>query len=147
MLRRTSFAKRGQVESHRRKKWSGTNKVQVQAALNTMASLLLADQKDKRATKKSNIVGRYLQQHALGLAARLSEVINDTLLLHPPVSERRRCLGAMEEMIRICNSYVSIARPQACFPRPMRVCSLFFLRSMLTGHLDFGLPSVSPGLG
>lgn len=79
-----------------------------------MASLLLADQKDKR-TKKSHMVGRYLQQHALGLAARLSEVINDTLLLRPPVAEQKRCLGAMEEMIRICNSYVCIARPQACF--------------------------------
>ncbi|KXX76695.1 Protein kinase rad3 [Madurella mycetomatis] len=86
-------------------------KARVRAALNTMASLLLADQKDKR-TKKSHMVGRYLQQHALGLAARLSEVINDTLLLRPPVAEQKQCLGAMEEMIRICNSYVCIARPQ-----------------------------------
>src|SRR5438105_3702776 len=76
-----------------------------------MATLLLADQKEKR-TKKSHIVGRYLQQHALGLTARLSEVINDFWQSHPPVSEQRRCLGAMEEMIRICNAYVCIARPQ-----------------------------------
>lgn len=93
---------------------SNAHSSQVQAALTTMASLLLADQKDKRS-KKSNVVGRYFQQHALGLAQRLSEVINDTLLLHPPVSEQRRCLGAMEEMIRICKSYVCMARPQVCF--------------------------------
>ncbi|KAL2019577.1 hypothetical protein VTK56DRAFT_9474 [Thermocarpiscus australiensis] len=86
-------------------------KLRARAALTTMASLLLPDQKDKR-TKKSHIVGRYLQQHALGLAARLSEVINDTLQMHPPVAEQKRCLGAMEEMIRVCNSYVCIARPQ-----------------------------------
>ncbi|KAK4042470.1 hypothetical protein C8A01DRAFT_44486 [Parachaetomium inaequale] len=86
-------------------------KARVRAALTTMATLLVADQKDKR-TKKSQIVGRYLQQHALGLTARLSEVINDTWLWDPPISEQRRCLGAMEEMIRICNSFVCIARPQ-----------------------------------
>jgi UME (NUC010) domain. len=79
-----------------------------------MATLLLGDQNDKRA-KKSQVIGRYLQQHALGLAQRLIEVINDTLQLHPPVAEQRRCLGAMEEMIRICKTYVCIARPQVRF--------------------------------
>ncbi|KAL2181037.1 phosphatidyl inositol 3-kinase-like protein [Thermothelomyces heterothallicus CBS 202.75] len=88
-----------------------TNSTQVREALTTIA-LLLADQKDKDKKKKSQVVGRYLQQHALGLTARLSEVINDPWLMHPPVSEQRRCLGAMEEMIRVCNSFVCIARPQ-----------------------------------
>lgn len=57
-------------------------------------------------------MGRYFQQHALGLTARLSEVINDTWPSSSPASEKRRCLGAMEEMIRVCNAYVCIARPQ-----------------------------------
>ncbi|AEO65689.1 uncharacterized protein THITE_119498 [Thermothielavioides terrestris NRRL 8126] len=87
-----------------------TRKARVRTALATMANLLLVDQKDKR--KKSHVLGRYFQQHALGLTARLSEVINDTWQSNPPVSEQRRCLGALEEMIRICNSYVCIARPQ-----------------------------------
>ncbi|KAL2129067.1 hypothetical protein VTI74DRAFT_8282 [Chaetomium olivicolor] len=88
-----------------------TRKTRVRAALVTMATLLLADPKDRRM-KKSQIVGSYFQQHALGLTALLSEVINDPWLAHPPISERRRCLAAMEEMIRICQSYVCIARPQ-----------------------------------
>lgn len=82
-----------------------------------MASLLMADQKDRR-TKKSHVVGRYLQHHALGLASQLSQVINDNSPLRPPVTEQRRCIGAMEEMIRICNSYVGIARPQVRFLSP-----------------------------
>ncbi|KAJ4298728.1 serine/threonine-protein kinase M1 [Collariella sp. IMI 366227] len=86
-------------------------RTRVRMALVTMATLLLVDPKDKRI-KKSQIVGSYFQQHALGLTARLSEVINDTWLAHPPISERRQCLGAMEEMIKICQSYVCIARPQ-----------------------------------
>ncbi|KAK0729999.1 phosphatidyl inositol 3-kinase-like protein [Lasiosphaeris hirsuta] len=85
-------------------------KNRVRAALTTM-STLLSDSKDKKA-RKSHVTGRYLQQHALGLAARLSEVINDSLDLHPPVLERRRCLRAMEVMIRVCHTYVCIARPQ-----------------------------------
>ncbi|KAK3363362.1 phosphatidyl inositol 3-kinase-like protein [Lasiosphaeria hispida] len=85
-------------------------KNRARAALTTM-STLLSDPRDKKA-KKSHITGRYLQQHALGLATRLSEVINDSLDLHPPVLERRRCLRAMEEMIRVCHTYVCIARPQ-----------------------------------
>ncbi len=77
-----------------------------------MSTLLFVDgQKDKRS-KKSQIVGRYLQQHALGLTARLSDVITEVWPSYSPVSEQRRCLGAMEEMIRVCKSFVCIARPQ-----------------------------------
>jgi len=94
-----------------------TDNCQVRAALTTLASLLSPDKdkkdnKDKKA-KKTHVIGRYLQQHALGLVSRLSEVITDTLGQQPPVQEQRRCLGAMEEMIRICKSYVCVARPQA----------------------------------
>jgi hypothetical protein len=74
---------------------------------------MLVDDKDKKF-KKSHMIGRYLQQFALGIAARLSEVITDNLGMRPSVQEQKRCIQAMEEMIRICNSYVSIARPQVC---------------------------------
>lgn len=72
---------------------------------------MLLGEKEKRSKKGQNI-GRYFQHHALGLTARLSEVINDTLGLQPPVQEQRLCIMAMEEMIRVCKSYVRIARPQ-----------------------------------
>ncbi|KAK4102952.1 phosphatidyl inositol 3-kinase-like protein [Parathielavia hyrcaniae] len=88
-----------------------TRRERVRAALFTMATLLLADQKERK-TKKSDVVGRYLQPHALGLTARLSEEVNGTWPSRPLVSEQRRCLGAMEEMIKICKSYMCIARPQ-----------------------------------
>lgn len=71
----------------------------------------LTDGKDKKS-KKGDVIGRYLQQHALGLAARLSETITDSLGQHPPIQEQKQCLGAMEEMIKTCKTYVSIARPQ-----------------------------------
>jgi serine/threonine-protein kinase ATR len=75
-----------------------------------MASVLLPD----GGRKKAHHVGRFFQQHALGLTARLSDVINDLLNRSPPVQEKRRYIKAMEEMVRVCKSYVRIARPQVC---------------------------------
>lgn len=87
-----------------------TEYVQIRAALSMMASLLLPES----GRKKAHHVGRFFQQHALGLTARLSDVINDLLNRNPPVQEKRRYIKAMEEMVRVCKSYVRIARPQVC---------------------------------
>lgn len=84
-----------------------------------MATLLLPD----GGRKKAHNVGRFFQQHALGLTARLSDIINDLLSRNPPVQEKRRYIKAMEEMIRVCKSYVRIARPQVrSLPAP-RYCA------------------------
>jgi serine/threonine-protein kinase ATR len=77
-----------------------------------MATMLLSGTKEGR--KKSGIIGRFFQQHALGLTTRLTEVINDTITAHPPIQEQKRCLRAMEEMIVLCKEYIRIARPQVC---------------------------------
>lgn len=81
--------------------------MQIRGALSLVASLLL-----KEGKKKAHHVGRFLQSHALGLTARFSEVINDNLNRNPPAQEQRRYIRAMEEMIKMCKSYVRIARPQ-----------------------------------
>lgn len=76
-----------------------------------MATLTM-EIKDKKI-KKSQLIGSFLQPHALGLAARFGELITDS---QPGVQislrERRQCLLAMEEMIRVARSYMCIARPQ-----------------------------------
>ncbi|KAL1871978.1 hypothetical protein VTK73DRAFT_1808 [Phialemonium thermophilum] len=86
-------------------------KSRIREALTFMASLL-SGSKGRTLRKEHHLLGRYFEQHALGLTARLSEVINDSLGLHPPVQEQRRCIMAMEEMITVCRTYVRIARPQ-----------------------------------
>jgi len=100
------------LKAWKRMLWIMTDRTQVEVALHTV-STLLTDGKDKKS-KKFHITGRFIEQHALGLASKLSEVITDSLDLHPPAQERRRCLRAMEEMIRVCCSYVCVARPQVC---------------------------------
>lgn len=100
-----------------------------------MASLLLPD----GGRKKAHHVGRFFQQHALGLTARLSDVINDLLNRNPPVQEKRRYIKAMEEMVRVCKSYVRIARPQVCSP-----CQPYYSPKFMSLTVTRSLPVSSP---
>ncbi|KAK4181386.1 hypothetical protein QBC36DRAFT_366889 [Triangularia setosa] len=86
-------------------------KPQVRTALVTMANLVTGAQKDKKLSK-TDVIGRFLQPYALGIAARLVETINDSHNMRPPTQERKLCIRAMEAMIRMCSSYASIARTQ-----------------------------------
>ncbi|KAH0495668.1 hypothetical protein TgHK011_009203 [Trichoderma gracile] len=88
-----------------------SRKRQVQKALTMMASMSLGAVKETR-NKKTDLVGRFLQLHILGLMTRFTDVINDSISIHPQVTEQRRCIRALEEIIRICQSYARIARPQ-----------------------------------
>ncbi|KAH8677021.1 hypothetical protein BGZ61DRAFT_520585 [Ilyonectria robusta] len=88
-----------------------SRKPAIRKALSTMATMILIANKEARQ-KKGNPTGRFLQSHLLGLMARLTDVINDSLSTHPPAQEQRRCIRAMEEMIRVCRDYARIARPQ-----------------------------------
>ncbi len=88
---------------------------QIRGAFVTVATLLL-DSKEEKGRK--NIIGCFLQQHALGITARLAEVINDSVVRQPPIQEQRRCIRALEEMIRLCESYIRIARPPVRGSKP-----------------------------
>ncbi|UKZ81191.1 hypothetical protein TrVFT333_008963 [Trichoderma virens FT-333] len=88
-----------------------SRKRQIQKALAMMASMVLGSVKETR-NKKTDLVGRFLQSHILGLMARFTDVINDSISIYPQVMEQRSCIRALEEMIRICQAYARIARPQ-----------------------------------
>ncbi|KAK3954844.1 phosphatidyl inositol 3-kinase [Pseudoneurospora amorphoporcata] len=64
---------------------------------------------EEQGSEPSHIIKRFLDKHTLGLVARISERITD---IDAPIPERRRCLKAMEEMIRACRLSVSTARSQ-----------------------------------
>jgi serine/threonine-protein kinase ATR len=84
---------------------------QVRNAMQTMASMVLASNKDTK-NKKGNLIGRFLQPYLLGLMARFTDIISDPLCTDPPVMEQRRCIRALDEMIKLCRGYSRIARPQ-----------------------------------
>ncbi|RDA91201.1 hypothetical protein CP533_4836 [Ophiocordyceps camponoti-saundersi (nom. inval.)] len=83
----------------------------IHKALHLMATTILKSNKDPKL-KKSNVIGRFLQSHVLGLMARLTDVINDSVSTHPPILEQRSCIRTLEEMIKVCKGYARIARPQ-----------------------------------
>ncbi|KAI8722117.1 Non-specific serine/threonine protein kinase [Fusarium sp. LHS14.1] len=86
-----------------------SKKAPVRKALNTIASMILAENKDARAMKKGEKTPRFIQSHLLGLMARLTEVINDPNL---PFQERRRYIRAMEQMLCVIKDSARFARPQ-----------------------------------
>ncbi|KAJ4323015.1 serine/threonine-protein kinase M1 [Fusarium piperis] len=86
-----------------------SKKAPVRKALNTIASMILAENKDIRAMKKGEKTPRFIQSHLLGLMARLTEVINDPNL---PFQERRRYIRAMEQMLCVIKDSARFARPQ-----------------------------------
>lgn len=78
-----------------------------------MATLVMPSTKDTRQ-KKANIIGSFLRSYVLGLMARLTDVLNDSDTATPPILEQRRCIRAIEEMIKMCGAHSRIARPQVC---------------------------------
>ncbi|KAK7740732.1 serine/threonine-protein kinase M1 [Cytospora paraplurivora] len=86
-------------------------KASARSALSMIASLLVTVPKDSKK-KGHHIVGRFLREHALGLSARMVEVINNASPVPPPMRERKLCIKAMEEMIISAKEYIRIARPQ-----------------------------------
>ena len=85
----------------------------------------------KTASKKSKTLVTFFELHVLGIIAHISEVFDDPHEMHP-VTERRRCVGAIEEMIHLAKAHVSIALPQVCLFIPfLQTMALNFLRSEL----------------
>ncbi|KAH7316595.1 hypothetical protein B0I35DRAFT_354216 [Stachybotrys elegans] len=89
----------------------GARQNQTRKALHTMALMLVGPSKESKH-KKGNLVGRFLHAHILGLIAPLTDVINDSIPVDSLVIEQRRCVRALEEMIKLCKDYARIARPQ-----------------------------------
>lgn len=72
----------------------------------------------KGSARRNDVLGPFFQQWILGIMAHLSDTINDVRGLQP-LAERRRCIGAIREMIRIAKSHVGNGLPQVytCFNR------------------------------
>ncbi|KAK9440315.1 phosphatidyl inositol 3-kinase [Metarhizium brunneum] len=88
-----------------------TKRSLVHRALQLMATTILSTNKDPKS-KKGNVIGRFLQSHVLGLMARLTDVINDSITLQPLIMEQRSAIATLEEMLKVCKQYVRVARPQ-----------------------------------
>lgn len=52
-----------------------------------------------------------MEYHVLGLVARLVEPVND-IRADQALSEKKRCIRAVEEMVKIGKTFTRAARPQ-----------------------------------
>lgn len=62
-------------------------------------------------TRKADVIGPFFESHVLGIMALLADTINDGKGPQPNL-EKKRCLGAIREMIRIAKGHVSNGLPQ-----------------------------------
>ncbi|MCJ1394432.1 serine/threonine-protein kinase M1 [Xylographa bjoerkii] len=79
---------------------------------------MLADYSQRRSgstkgsSRRSGGVGLFFEQHVIGIMALLSDIIGEREGSQS-FSEKRRCIGAIREMIRLAKSHVCNALPQA----------------------------------
>ena len=106
------------------------SKSQVKKALQ-----ILADNTPRRSNaprpsaKKNNAVGLFFEEGALGIMQQLSDVISEARGPQT-LSDRRRCVAAIHEMIVLARKYLCNALPQVETPRPsLYPCKLIFSRS------------------
>ncbi|KAF2813925.1 protein kinase rad3 [Mytilinidion resinicola] len=97
-----------------------SKKPQVHLAFQSLAMLAGGKTGSKTATKKAKALVLFFESHVLGIMAHFSEVLDAPHETHP-VQERRRCVGAIEEMINLAKGHVNIALPQirACLQSAM----------------------------
>ncbi|KAK8104021.1 protein kinase rad3 [Apiospora kogelbergensis] len=85
-------------------------KTHIRSVFTLMASLIQGDTRQKKQA-----TGRFLSQNALGMMARLTDIFNEPMSSRSTtfkIDEQKRCIKAMEEMIRIGKTNIRIARPQ-----------------------------------
>jgi serine/threonine-protein kinase ATR len=81
----------------------------------------------KRVGSKKKTLSHFFESHILGIIAHFSDVLDNHHETHP-VSERKRCVGAIGEMINLAMNHVTIALPQVSSVRTF----IFYLRLLIT---------------
>ncbi|KAF2747396.1 hypothetical protein M011DRAFT_458655 [Sporormia fimetaria CBS 119925] len=102
----------------------------------------LADMKagQKKPKNQKRALESFFEVHLLGIMAHFSEIL-DSVVSHPIV-EKRRCVGAINELISIAESNICFALPQmrACLQSamsdPLLCDQSFIVWSSLLGNLD-----------
>jgi hypothetical protein len=72
----------------------------------------------RSSARKGSLVGSFFEQFSLGIMALFSESINDTQI-RQPITEKRRSVKGIEEMVQIAGMHISHAIPQ------VRIASAF----------------------
>lgn len=81
--------------------------------LQKLAQLDLRRNATSSGSRKGEPIGTFLQNHVLGIITQFTFVFNDTQLRQPKL-EKRRCLAAIGELLKLGQHRISTALPQIC---------------------------------
>ncbi|KAF1999599.1 hypothetical protein P154DRAFT_467308, partial [Amniculicola lignicola CBS 123094] len=97
-----------------------SKKVNHQRGFVALATLAQMRNGHKKTPSKKKTLSSFFEAHILGIMAHFSDVLDNPLANHP-LQERKRCVGAIGEMIGLAGSYASFALPQlrACLQTAM----------------------------
>jgi serine/threonine-protein kinase ATR len=81
--------------------------------LQQLAQLDLRRSGSSSGTRKSEVVGNFLEVYVLGIMTQFTATFNDSQTRQPNL-EKRRCLAAIGELLKLGQQRVLIALPQIC---------------------------------
>lgn len=81
--------------------------------LQQLAQLDIRGTSSSSTPKKGDFVGTFLEVHVLGIITQFTVTFNDSQLRQPNL-EKRRCLAAIGELLKLGQHRVSSALPQIC---------------------------------
>lgn len=87
-----------------------SKKSRIRHALQLLANRAPQESADG-SHRNGNTVGLFLERHILGIVARFSEVVNDARE-GQSITEKKHCVKAIEEMVKIGKAFTRTARPQ-----------------------------------
>ncbi|KAJ0422527.1 hypothetical protein BJY00DRAFT_69114 [Aspergillus carlsbadensis] len=87
------------------------NGARFQQALVVLASLV--PRKSAHSSRKSNLVGHFIEEHVLGIITQFAHAIND-FQIRQPLVEKKRNIMAIGAMVKVAPGHVSSALPQIC---------------------------------
>lgn len=76
-----------------------------------MAALVPRKSAHGSSSKKTHLLGYFVEEHVLGIITQFAYAVND-FQIRQPLAEKRRNIVAIGEMIKIAPRHVSSALPQ-----------------------------------
>ncbi|KAE8374326.1 protein kinase [Aspergillus bertholletiae] len=86
-------------------------KARFYRALQLLAALV--PRKSGHASKRTNLIGYFIEEHILGIITEFAHAIND-FQIRQPLVEKRRNIIAIGEMVKVAKGHVGSAIPQIC---------------------------------
>ena len=90
-----------------------SRRLRAYQALDFLAQLDHRRSGHSSGSRKGDVVGSFLESNILGIVTEYSNILND-VETRQPNAEKRRCLAAIGEVIKLGKSRVIVALPQIC---------------------------------